>query len=427
MPRVVIVGGGLSGCGAALAARKAGSQVTLLERTNMLVGVAMRSGESRGNGWFVGQHELKFLGGGELFAVLESAKLHEGMRFPDTDKAFLFNVGLIEPRVRKVLREAGVKVSLESRAVDVVKEEGWLRAVKLENGCLEEGDAFVDCTGTRGGIAFCNNYGKGCVMCLVKCLAFGDRVSIVEKAGGKEWRRIRADGTPGRLTLGLTVFKDTLAPELKARVEQEGLVKIPLPQDMVDLSKLGMMDSGRSKEFVENLILGDIGLVAKIFAFVSTSLEQLHKVPGLENVLVEHPGSPRHGHVGYLAIASRDTFLKVEGFENLFCGGEKAGNGSVDGAITTGYLAGHNAARQAAGRELLILPRSLAIGDWMAFTTERYRSQDRERKTSYNMSRGEYWERMQKIGLYTEDVDQIAKRVKETGLSDVLGQPLPIA
>ena len=40
MSKVVVVGGGLAGYGAALAAVKAGARVTLLERTDMLIGVS---------------------------------------------------------------------------------------------------------------------------------------------------------------------------------------------------------------------------------------------------------------------------------------------------------------------------------------------------------------------------------------------------
>jgi len=252
--RVVVVGGGLSGCGAALAAKKAGAEVTLLERSDMLAGVAVRTGDTRGNGWFAGQHELNFLGGGELGALMDSVKTHEGVKFPDAQShAFIFNTGLIEPRLRKALQNAGITVYLKSRAVDVAREKGWLRAIKLEDGRQVEGEAFVDCTGTRGGIALCNKYGKGCVMCLVRCCSFGDRVSMVQKAGGKEWHRIRGDGTPGRISTGLAVFKDTLAPWLKEKLKREGLLWIPVPQDQVDLSKLGSMGAGRSREFVEEV------------------------------------------------------------------------------------------------------------------------------------------------------------------------------
>ena len=97
MSRVVVVGGGLAGCGAALAAAKAGVQVTLVERTDMLIGVAVSAGETNGNGQFVANHELRFLGAGELPDAILSIKLHDGIQFPDSSRhVFIFNAGLPE-------------------------------------------------------------------------------------------------------------------------------------------------------------------------------------------------------------------------------------------------------------------------------------------------------------------------------------------
>lgn len=422
MARVIVIGGGLAGCGAALAAAKSGAKVTLLERTDMLLGVAVRSGEVNGNGWFVGNHELRFLGGGEISDALASIKLHSGTEFPDAAKhSFIFHTGLAEPLIKKIVKEAGVKILLESRVTDVKKDGSRILAVKPEDGSLVEGDAFVDCTGYRGGIAVCTKYGKGCVMCLVKCFAFGDRIGIVDKAGGKVFDRHRPDGTPGYLSSAITVYKDTLSPELKARIEKEGLIKIPLPSELVDYSKLGLMGAGRSKDFIENLILGDIGPVAKCFGIVYMPQEQLRKVPGFENAQIEEPRASRYNHVGHVSVAVRDNAMKAEGFDNLFCAGEKAGQGSVEGAIASGYLAGHNAARCAFKDELLVLPRSLALGNWVAFCTERFKTKEGANK-GYGMSRGEYWERMQETGLYTEDVNEIKSRVEKAGLLEVLSR-----
>ncbi len=420
MPRVVVVGGGLSGCGVALAALKAGVEVILLERTDMLLGVAVRSGESGGNGWFVGRHELRFLGGGELFDVLDSLKLHVDVHFPDAGKHnYIFNTGLAEPAIRKIVEQAGAKIRFESRVIDVEKEGGRILAVKLENGSLVEGDAYIDCTGTRGGMSYCVKYGQGCVLCLVKCVAFGDRLGIAERAGAKLVNLRRPDGTLGQLGAGVTMYKDTLAPWLKDRIEEEGLIKLPLPPHLIDYAKLRLMGAGRSLDFIENIILGDIGPVAKGFGMVYMPLEKLRQVPGFENVQMENPLYSSFNHVGFVTMAVRENSLRMEGFENLFCGGEKAGNGAVDGAIISGYLAGHNAARHATGRELLVLPRSLAIGDWVAFVKEKYSHEDGLVKT-YPMSRGEYWERMQQTGLYTENVEEIERRVSEAGLLGIL-------
>ncbi len=161
MPGVIVVGGGLAGCGAALAATKSGAQVTLLERTDMLIGLAVRAGETSGNGNFVAQHELRLLGGGELFDALESIKLHDAVKFPDAAQhAFIYNAGLAEPLIKQIVKGAGVEVLLESRALDVKREGSRILAVKLENGTLVEGDAFVDCTGSRGGSASAPNMAR---------------------------------------------------------------------------------------------------------------------------------------------------------------------------------------------------------------------------------------------------------------------------
>jgi len=245
----------------------------------------------------------------------------------------------------------------------------------------------------------------------VRCFAFGDRVGIVEKAGGKELHRRRPDGTPGVLIGSIMVYKDTLSPWLKTRIEKEGTVKIPLPSELVDYFK------------AENLTLNDIGPVARCFGIRYMALEQLRKVPGLESVQVEEPRSSKYNHIAGVSIAERDNSLKVEGFENLFCAGEKSGLAGVSGAIISGYLAGHNAARTAFKQELLVLPTSLATGDWMAYVTERYKTEE-ALKEPHSMAWGEYWERMQKLGLYTDDVSQIKSRVEKTGLAGILSRKM---
>jgi len=424
MSRIVVVGGGLAGCGAALAAAKAGAQVTLLERTDMLIGAALRSGETNGNGWFVAHHELRFLGAGELSDAIQSIKLHDGVTFPDEKKhVFIFNTGLAEPLIKRIVQEAGVEVLLESRAVDVKKEEGRILAVKLENGRMIEGYAFVDCTGGRGGIRACKRYGKGCVMCNAKCPAFGDRLGIVEKAGGKVYDRRRPDGTHGRLGAAITLFKDTLAPELKANLEKKGLLKIPLPMEMVDYSKHALMGGLRTKDFLSHLVLSDIGPVAKLSGVGYIPQEELRQVPGFENVEVESPRASRYNAIGYIDVAVRGSAMEAKGFENLFCAGEKAGYGSVGGVITSGTLAGHNAARRAFKLEPRVLPLSIALGDFFAYATEKCKTVS-GRNTGYHMGSGEYWKRMQQTGLYTDDVKKIKRRVEKAGMLGVFAKKL---
>jgi folate-dependent tRNA-U54 methylase TrmFO/GidA len=151
--------------------------------------------------------------------------------------------------------------------------------------------------------------------------------------------------------------------------------------------------------------------------------EQIRKVPGFENVQVEDPRSSKFNHIANAVFAERDTALRAAGLDNLFCAGERAGHGGVIGAMTTGYLAGHNAARVTFGLEPLVLPRSLAVGDWIAFIGEQYATEE-GRKKHFGMGRGVYWERMQKLGLYTDDESAIERRVAEAGLAGVLSRHL---
>ncbi len=407
-----------------MAAAKAGAQVTLLERTDMLIGVALSAGETNGNGHFVANHELRFMGAGELPDALHSIKLHDGVQFPDSSRhAFIFNAGLAEPLIKRIVKKARVEMLLESRAVAVKKEDGRILAVKLENGRMVEGDAFVDCTGGRGGMGVCRKYGKGCVMCHVKCPAFGDRIGMVEKAGGKVYDMRRPDGTHGQVGKAVTVFKDTLAPKLKARVEKDGLLTLPLPSQMVDYTKHDLMGGLRSKDFLNNLILTDIGPVAKLSGCGYITQEELRQVPGFENVEVENPRASRYNAIAHIAIAFRDSTMRVTGFENLFCGGEKAGHSSVEGAIMSGTLAGHNSARNAFKRDPLALPLSTALGDYFAYTTEKFKTAD-GRNGSYVMGFGGYWEWMLQTGLYTDDVKTIKRRVEEAGMLGVFAQKL---
>ena len=67
MYKVVVIGGGWSGCAAAVSARKAGAEVTLLEKTDMLLGLGNVGGIMRNNGRFTAAEENIALGAHELF------------------------------------------------------------------------------------------------------------------------------------------------------------------------------------------------------------------------------------------------------------------------------------------------------------------------------------------------------------------------
>jgi succinate dehydrogenase/fumarate reductase flavoprotein subunit len=105
--------------------------------------------------------------------------------------------------------------------------------------------------------------------------------------------------------------------------------------------------------------------------------------------------------------------------DNLFCAGEKAGLlvGHTE-AIVTGTLAGYNAARYAMHRPLLILPRTLAIGEAIAYVREQMQT-PKGLTLKYTFSGSVFFQRMQELSLYTTDVAAIRARVDEAGLTNV--------
>ena len=128
--------------------------------------------------------------------------------------------------------------------------------------------------------------------------------------------------------------------------------------------------------------------------------------------------------IRYLSVAERDNAMRVKGVGNLFCGGEKSGLfvGHTE-AISTGSLAGHNAARYARGMKLLELPVGLATGDIIAFANRSLESED-GLMTRYTFAGAEYFERMKEKNLYSTDREEIRKRVRRFGLENIYREKL---
>ena len=82
MYKVVIIGGGWSGCAAAVSARKAGAEVTLLEKTDLLLGLGNVGGIMRNNGRFTAAEENIALGARELFDITDRCARHTNVNFP---------------------------------------------------------------------------------------------------------------------------------------------------------------------------------------------------------------------------------------------------------------------------------------------------------------------------------------------------------
>jgi NADPH-dependent 2,4-dienoyl-CoA reductase/sulfur reductase-like enzyme len=132
--RVLVIGGGWAGCAAALAAVQRGARVTLLERSDMLLGTGLVGGIYRNNGRLTALLEAEALGCGRLFGCMDEAARHHNVTFPGHNHASLYDVALVEPLVRRVLQEAGVSLRFLARGTDVALKDDFILEVKLEEG-----------------------------------------------------------------------------------------------------------------------------------------------------------------------------------------------------------------------------------------------------------------------------------------------------
>lgn len=429
--KVVVVGGGWAGSAAALAARKAGCEVELFERTDMLLGTGLVGGIMRNNGRFTATEEMTALGGGDLFKIADAEARHTNVEFPGHKHVTLYDVARIEPAVRRALLDAGVTVHLHARVKEIEKEGDKITKVIADNGhgekdIVAEGDVFVDASGTAGPQGNCMKYGNGCAMCIYRCPTFGPRLSIAARAGVSEILGLKGDGTVGAMSGSCKLHKDSLSKDIVEKLDKTGVAIIPIPEHLrksVKSLSEKCCQQYALIEFAENIILLDTGHAKLMTSYYP--LEVLRQVPGFENARFEDPYAGGIGNsMRYLGMLPRNDALKVEGLANVFCGGEKAGLlvGHTE-AIVTGTLAGHNAARTALGLEPLVLPRTLAVGDAIAYVREAMQHKEGLTK-KYTFSGSVYFEHMKKQNLYTLDLDAIRDRVEKAGLTGVFARSL---
>ena len=420
--KIVVVGGGWAGCGAALSAAKQGAEVALIERTDMLLGTGLVGGIMRNNGRFTATEELIALGGGELFELTDQNALHRNIEFPGHRHASLYNVAKMEPSVRKLIRSKGIQILTRTRITDVDMGDGRIKSVtgKRDEESVEiKGDAFVDATGTAGPPANCNKYGNGCVMCILRCHSFGGRVSLTAKAGVKEMIGRKGDQI-GAMSGACKLLKESLAPEIVSTLNKTGVAVIPLPAANILKGKLSLKccQQYAIPEFEENIVLLNTGHAKLMTPFFP--LDLLREIPGFENARYEDPYAGGQGNsIRYIGMAPRDDALAVEGVSNLFCGGEKAGLlvGHTE-AICTGTLAGYNAVRCIQKEKPLVLPDTLAIGDAIAYVRQQMKTEE-GLGLKYTFSGSVYFERMKARNLYSTDPKLIREHVHKAGLIDL--------
>ncbi len=420
--KVIVVGGGWSGCAAALSARTQGAEVHLIERTDMLLGTGLVGGIMRNNGRFTATEEIIAMGGGELFQLIDQNTLHQNIDFPGHHHASLYNVATMEPLVKRFLLQRGISIHLSTRIEEVEKEGEQIKAIlgkRGEENIRFQGEGFIDATGTAGPPANCNKYGNGCAMCILRCPSFGGRISLTAKAGIVE--KIGRKGNQiGAMSGSCKLFKESLSREIVGRLEKDGVAIIPVPPTVRSKAKLSMKACQQYAlpEFEKNLILLDTGHAKLMVPFFP--LEELRYIPGFENARYEDPYAGGLGNsIRYVGMAPRDDSLQVTGIKNLFCAGEKAGLlvGHTE-AIVTGTLAGYNAVRQIRREKLLVLPTTLAVGDAIAYVRNQMETEE-GLGYKYTFSGSIYFDRMQKKGLYSTDLKEVEKRVDQVGMMGI--------
>ncbi|QSZ26474.1 FAD-dependent oxidoreductase [Aceticella autotrophica] len=426
MLKVVIIGGGWAGCAAALTAKKAGADVVLLEKTDMLLGCGLVGGIMRNNGRFTASEEIKYLGGHELINITDECARHVNIEFPGHKHANLYDITMVEPAVRSMLLNKGVKIKLIARAVDVImKDKNKIKGIQLSDDTVEYGDIFIETTGSTGPMGNCLRYGNGCSMCILRCPSFGPRISISYRAGVEDILGMRSDEVYGAFSGSCKLNKDSLSKEIREKLDKEGVVILPIPKEDINMDKLKIKvcQQYALPEYAKNIILLDTGHAKLMTPFYP--LDKLRKIPGLERARYEDPYSGgKTNSVRYLSMAPRNNGMKVEGLDNLLCAGEKSGlfTGHTE-AIATGCLAGHNSVRLALGMPLLELPRNLASGDLIAYENECIKTKE-GLKNRYTFAGGRYFERMKNLGLYTTDTAIIKDKISRDNLIGIYDEKL---
>ncbi len=425
MPKVVVIGGGWAGCAAALSARAAGAEVTVLERTDCLLGTGLVGGIFRNNGRFTAAEEAIAMGAGDLFHLMDQVSRHKNIEFPGHKHASLYDVSLIEPLVKRYMLSKGIVLKMQHRATDVISSCEQIRAIVVDGREDEEGDVFIETTGTAGPQGNCLKYGNGCAMCILRCPSFGGRVSIASRAGVPEKMGRKPDGTFGAMSGSCKLHFDSVSPEIAAQLRSTGVAVVPVPKDLVHTEKLATKACQQYAlpEFAENVVLLDTGHVKLMTPFFP--LEELRMVPGLENARYEDPYAGGRGNsIRYLALSPRNDELQVTGMENLFCAGEKAGLlvGHTE-AIVTGVLAGHNAVRWALAKPRVTIPTSLAIGDAITYVREAMETEE-GMSQKFTFSGATYFNRMKEKGLYLTDIPAIRQKVEAAGMTDFFSKPV---
>lgn len=429
--RVVVIGGGPAGFSAAVVARRAGADVILLERMDMLGGLGFQAGihEWPSPAGDIALAEERALGGGDLFDVLDSIAIRKGINLPNFGRISSYNVLKLDSRLQKALKERRIEFRLCQRAVGIEVSGDRVEAVMLKDGGRTEGDVFIDATGAMRGTADCTRWGYGCVGCSLQCGTFGppgDMIGKKAKTVAKQNDYAREIGQWGSVGTSVKIALGSLSDEVQKELAEKGWIQVPVPPgvtaDLERVKRTGKVDAsiyGSVQGYLgQHLTVVDIGKIAKLTTVAAQLYAgSLRSIPGFEDALIIDPVAGEMGHLIHMtAVALRDNSLRVNGFGNLFCAGNRAGvaEGLLD-AMVTGELAGYNAVRSGLGQVCLELPVTLAVGAFVGHAGEMMRSAE-GRKRAYSLLDGKL---LKTLNVYRENEEEIVKEVERSGLTGI--------
>lgn len=429
--RVVIVGSGPAGFSAAVVAKRAGADVILLERMNMLGGLGFQAGiyEWPSPSGDIALTEEKALGGGDLFEIFESIAIHKRIDLPNFGNISTYNVLKLDSSLQKALKDSEIKFMLRKRVVDIEVSGNRVEAVVLKDGDKIEGDVFIDATGAMRGTADCTRWGYGCVGCSLQCATFGppgDMIGKKVKTVAEQNDYAREIGQWGSVGTSVKIALGSLSEAVQKELNENGWIQVRVPPgvkpDMERVKRTGKVDTviyGNVQGFFgQHLTVVDIGKIGKLTTVAAQLYAgSLRTIPGFEDAVILDPVAGEMGHLIHMTtVALRDNSLRVDGFDNLFCAGNKAGvaEGLLD-AMVTGELAGYNAVRSGLGHGYLELPRTLAVGAFIDHAGKMMRSAE-GRKRTYSLLSAEL---LKTLNVCRENMEEIVKEVDRVGLSGI--------
>ncbi len=144
---VIVIGGGLAGCGAALAAARNGAKTLLVERINALGGAPCTMGVNPFMPYKTRDPET-----GELIPLSRGifAELENNLREAGAMRQNAFNAEWLKIVLNRMMLASGVELLFNSVAASVKREGDRITSVTVSNksGLVElKASYFIDCTG----------------------------------------------------------------------------------------------------------------------------------------------------------------------------------------------------------------------------------------------------------------------------------------